>query len=227
MSYHSPASWVFFSLSFLLLSAFQIFLLISPPPSSLLPPPLSLPSPHLVCVVAVWSETCMRTSSAPLRTCSWTARTRASCCSPGVVSASRDTSSSESADRRGISSLPDQSSLVGLRQNMPLLDLLLQTQHEWNTNVSCDRHTKHSPVPVANTTWVAPFVDSVLKAEAETPWIHHFVYCCMNIIRRLQACEVFRSILWKYVPAAFAACSCSLTLSNKGNMNINSWLCMC
>lgn len=35
------------------------------------------------------------------------ARTLASCCSPGVASASLDTSSSESADRPGVGSSPD------------------------------------------------------------------------------------------------------------------------
>lgn len=59
------------------------------------------PCPHCVSSCVVWSETCMRRSSAPLRTCSWMVRTLASCCSPGVVSASLDMSSSESANRLG------------------------------------------------------------------------------------------------------------------------------
>lgn len=63
-------------------------------------------------VCLVWLEICMLKSSAPLRTCSWMARTHASCCSPGVAFVSHVTSSSESVDRPGIPSAPDQSSLV-------------------------------------------------------------------------------------------------------------------
>lgn len=94
----------FFLLSFLLLCfVFSSILLL------LLP--LSSPV-HTGKLCSVWLETCMQRSSAPLRTCSWMVKTLASCCSPGVAYASHDTSFSESADRPGISSAPDQPSLV-------------------------------------------------------------------------------------------------------------------
>lgn len=67
---------------------------------------------HTGCVCLVWLEVCMQRSSAPLRTCSWMARTHASCCSPGDAFVSHVTSSSESADRPGNHSAPDQPSLV-------------------------------------------------------------------------------------------------------------------
>lgn len=91
---------------------FSIFSpLFAPLPSPVPPYPPFLPCPHWSCV---WqSEICMQRSSAPLRACSWMVRTLASCCNPGVASASHDTSSSESADRAGTSSSPDQSSLIG------------------------------------------------------------------------------------------------------------------
>lgn len=82
----------FFVLSFLPLCVFQPSP--SPHPKSLLLLPL-LHHRRAAC-----SEICTRRSSAPLRTCSWMAKTRASCCRPGVASASRGTFSSECADGR-------------------------------------------------------------------------------------------------------------------------------
>ena len=101
----------YFSFSVFLLLVFPLYLLFFP---SLLP--LFLPL-QTGLVFVVWSEICMQRSSAPLRTCSWMMRTLASCCSPGVASASHETSSSESADRPGISSSPDQSSLFDFGRN--------------------------------------------------------------------------------------------------------------
>lgn len=84
-------------------------------PSLILLPVLHLFFPvHTGYVCSVWLEICMRRSSAPLRTCSWMVRTLESCCSPGVAYASRDTSSSESEDKLGVRSSPDQSSLAVL-----------------------------------------------------------------------------------------------------------------
>lgn len=64
------------------------------------------PFPYLSAlgVRLIWSETCIKRSSAPLRPCSWMAKTLASCCSPGGASASHNTSFSESAVRPCISS---------------------------------------------------------------------------------------------------------------------------
>lgn len=79
-----------------------------PLPSSAPRTPPSFPLDTTCVFVCAWSESCMQRSSAPLRTCRWMVRTLASFCSPGVASASLDTSSSESADRPGVSSSPDQ-----------------------------------------------------------------------------------------------------------------------
>lgn len=64
-------------------------------------PEIPPPPPPLLHHRAACSEICTRRSSAPLRTCSWMAKTHASCYRPGVVSASRGTFSSECADGRG------------------------------------------------------------------------------------------------------------------------------
>lgn len=96
------------------------FLSLCVSPHRLPPAPCSPFHPYsilflLSCCVAC-SEICTRKSSAPLRTCSWMAKTHASCCSPGVASAFRGTFSSECAERTPPTTQSSRSVLVSYRR---------------------------------------------------------------------------------------------------------------
>lgn len=99
-------SFFFFVLSFLPLCVFQ--------PSPPLFPPNSLL--FLLPYRVACSEICTQRSSAPLRTCSWMAKARASCCSPGVASASHGMFSSECAERTLPTTHSSRSVLVAYRR---------------------------------------------------------------------------------------------------------------
>lgn len=89
----TPSFCVFFFLCPFLPPFVRFPILPTPLPPEL--PPLPPPPPRRAACLEIYT----RRSSVPLRTCSWTAKTRASCCSPGVVSASRGTFSSECVER--------------------------------------------------------------------------------------------------------------------------------
>lgn len=103
---HTQLLCLFFVLSFLPLCVFQPSLLPFHPNS------LFVLLPYRVAC----SEICTQRSSAPLRTCSWMAKARASCCSPGVASASHGMFSSECAERTLPTTHSSRSVLVAYRR---------------------------------------------------------------------------------------------------------------